>query len=329
MEERRLGKTDMVVTRLSLGGLFTSRIGGELQQTRAAVHRALELGINYIDTAPSYANSEETLGKCLADVQTPYCLSTKLGGKPEPFDARDADGLRSSFEESLRLLGRDYVDILYIHEPDRPGQNDWWESWDTFHGPVCDVIAELKNQGLVRYTGLGGTTAYEMAYIIERTDYDVLLTAFQYSLLWREAEIAVIPAARAKGMGIVAGSPLQQGWLSRRFDDVVRDNPPPWLSPARREQFLRLYALCDGLEMTLPTLATRFVISNPDVDTTLTGARSAEEAELNVAAVEAGPLPDDVLAELDDIYDTQRSRPHAEPAGCALGGGYRGPGHIA
>jgi len=321
----------MEVTRLSLGGLFTSRIGGEFQQVRAAVRRALEAGINYIDTAPSYADSEEVLGRCLEGAEEPYYLSTKVGGKPEPFDARDARGLRSSFEESLRLLKRDYVDILYVHEPDRPGQNNWWESWDTFHGPVCDLIEEWKAKGLVRYAGLGGTTAYEMAYIIERTDYDVVLTAFQYSLLWREAEIAVIPAARRKGMGIVAGSPLQQGWLARRYDEVVRDNPPPWLSPVRRRQFLRLYDLCDRLGMALPELAMRFVISNPSVDTVLTGARSAAEVDANLAAVAAGPLPSAVLQELDDIHAMQPARPVAEPAGCQLypGSQYRGPGRMA
>jgi aryl-alcohol dehydrogenase-like predicted oxidoreductase len=327
MEKRRLGKTEMIVSRAAFGGLFVASFATELEEAKRAVRRGLELGINYVDTAPGYHNSEEVLGLALEGITTPYYLSTKLGGRPKPFDPKNPEHLWFSLRESLRLLKRDYVDILLIHEPDRPGQYDWWDSWDTFHGPVSDFLEEVKAKGLVRYTGLGGTTAYEMARIIEKTNYDVVLTAFNYSLLWREAAIAVIPAAKKKGMGVIAGSPLQQGWLARRFDDIVRDRPPAWLSPQRREQLLRLYAYVDQLGMTLPELALRFVISNPDIDTMLMGLRSVQEVEQNVAAVEKGPLPADVLAELEDIYRMVPFRPFEEPFGCMLGReSYRGPG---
>jgi len=327
MEKRTLGRTDLTVSRLSLGGLFISSVGGEFQQARRAILRAAELGMNYVDTAPGYANSEEVLGRVLPDVKQPLYVSTKLGGRPRPFDPKNKDQLRWSLEESLRLLGRDYVDILFIHEPDRPQYYDWFEDWDRFHGPVCDLLEEVKEQGLIRYSGLGGTTAYVMAHIIEKGNYDVLLTAFNYSLLWREAELAVIPAARQKGMGIVAGSPLQQGWLARRFDDQVRRNPPAWLSPVRREQFRRLYDCVDGLGLSLPEVALRFVLSHPDIDTVLTGARSVREVEENVRAAEAGPLPAEVLAQLDDIARMAPFRPFEEPFGCPfLRKDYRGPG---
>ena len=75
------------------------------------------------------------------------------------------------------------------------------------------MLDELKKSGTIRFTGLGGTTAYEMAHIIRTGRFDVVLTAFNYSLLWREAAIEVIPAAKAQGMGIILGSPLQQGAL--------------------------------------------------------------------------------------------------------------------
>ena len=327
MEKRTLGRTDLTVSRLSLGGLFISSVGGEFEEARRAILRAVELGMNYVDTAPSYANSEEVLGRVLPQVEGPLYVSTKLGGRPRPFDPRNKDQLRWSLQESLRLLGRDHVDILFIHEPDRPQQYDWFEDWDSFHGPVCDLLEEVKGEGLIRYTGLGGTTTYVMAKIIEAGNYDVLLTAFNYSLLWREADLAVIPAAKRKGMGIVTGSPLQQGWLARRFDDQVRRNPPAWLSLARREQFCRLYDCVDKLGLSLPELALRFVLSHPDIDAVLTGARSVREVEENVAAAEAGPLPSQVLAELDDIARMAPFRPFEEPFGCPFGRrDYRGPG---
>jgi aryl-alcohol dehydrogenase-like predicted oxidoreductase len=326
MEYRRLGRTGVDVSVLSMGGLFVSKIAGDdVERARRAVHRALELGVNYVDTAPSYLNSEEVLGKVLPGVPQSYVLSTKFGGRPEPFEPRNLDQLKFSFEESLRLLGRDSVDILMIHEPDRPGQWDWFTDWERFTGPVTEYLAELKAQGLVRFTGLGGTTPYILAAICATGQFDVVLTAFNYSLLWREAAISVIPEAIRQDMGIVIGSPLQQGWLAQRFDDEV-ERGAPWLSPPRQAQFQALYALVDELGMPLTDLAIRWVISNPAISTTLMGARSVEEVEMNVAAVEAGPLPGDVLARLEEIGAMVPFRPSFEPFGCAFGGWYRGPG---
>lgn len=326
MKYRTLGKTGLLVSELAMGGLFVSSYGAEREEARRAVRRALELGVNYVDTAPSYRDSEEALGYALDGVTQPYILSTKLGGRPQPFDPRDKDALRRSVEESLRLLKRDQIDILMIHEPDRPGQYDWFSDPERFHGPVCDLLDELKAEGVIRFTGLGGTTAYELAHIINTGRYDVVLTAFNYSLLWREALIEVIPAAARQGMGIVIGSPLQQGALARRYDDEVYHGAR-WLSTPRREQYKRLYALLDELDMPIAELGLRFVLSNPDISTTLMGARSVAEVEANVAAAEKGPLPAEVLARMDEIAALVPFRPFEEPFGLPFGRpGRQGPG---
>jgi aryl-alcohol dehydrogenase-like predicted oxidoreductase len=326
MKTRNLGRTGYAVSELGLGGLFISDIGREGQdEATRAVRRALELGVNYVDTAPTYANSEETLGIALDGVTHPYWLSTKLGGRPQPFNPKDKGHLRRSFEESLRLLKRDHVDVLFVHEPDRPGQYDWWDDWEQFHGPVREFLEELKGEGLISYTGLGGTTAYELPRIMATGAFDVVLTAFNYSLLWREALIAVLPEAARRNMGVVIGSPLQQGALARRYDDEVRHGAP-WLSPPRREQYLRLYATVDELGIPLPELALRMVLSNPSVSTILMGARNVAEVEANVRAVEAGPLPAPVLATLQEIADMVPFRPWEEPFGLPFGRPYRGPG---
>ncbi len=267
MKYRTLGRTGIKVSELGMGGLFISNFAAEREEGCRAVRRALELGVNYVDTAPGYRDSEEVMGEALEGVPQPYVLSTKLGGRPQPFDPQDKDALRQSVETSLRLLKRDQIDILMIHEPDRPGQYDWFPDWERFHGPVVELLAELKAEGVIRYTGLGGTTAYTLPHIIATGQYDVVLTAFNYSLLWREAEIAVLPEAKKQGMGIIIGSPLQQGALARCYVEEV-EKGARWLSPPRRAQFKRLYALVADLEMSLPELALRFVISNPDVSTT-------------------------------------------------------------
>lgn len=336
MKRRTLGKTGIEVTELGLGGLFVSAVGGPFEQAREAVVRAIDLGVNYIDTAPSYRNSEEVLGKILegdrlaerARERTggPLILSTKLGGKPEPFEPQNADCLRRSVENSLSLLHRETIDILMIHEPDRPGQYDWWTDRERYEGPVLDVMDELKANGTIRYTGIGGTTAYEIVPIIETGRFDVLLTAFNYSPLWREAELEVLPAAKRQGMGVVIGSPLQQGALARRYDEEI-ENGARWLSRPRREQYRELYRFVDELGISMAELGYRFAISNPDVSTVLMGARSAKEVEENVAAVEKGPLPADVLSRLDQIAAMVPFRPFEEPFSLPFGREYAGPGH--
>ncbi len=325
MQTRTLGKTGLKVSELSMGGLFVASFAGDFERARAAVHRALDLGVNFIDTAPGYADSEEVLGRILDGIKLPFVLSTKFGGRPQPFNPQDKKGLMSSLHESLRLLKRETIDILIIHEPDRPHQYDWWTDYENVQGPVLEVLDELKQKGIIRFTGLGGTTAYEMAPLIESNQFDVVLTAFNYSLLWREAEHEVLPAAVRNQYGIIIGSPLQQGALARRFEAEMAKKPT-WLSKPRRDQFRILYQYLDELSMPLPELALRFVISNPQISTTLMGARSVQEVEQNVAAVEKGPLPADVLKRLDEIAALVPFRPYEEPFGLPFGGSYKGPG---
>jgi aryl-alcohol dehydrogenase-like predicted oxidoreductase len=329
MKTRTLGRTGLEVSELALGGLFVSRVGGEFEQGRLAILKAVELGVNYIDTAPGYADSEAVIGQVLPEIEQPLIVSTKLGGRPQPFKPQDRDGLMASIEESLRLLGREKIDILMIHEPDRPGQYDWWPNLnqpgpDTYAAPVVEVLEDLKRQGMIRYTGLGGTSAYEIVPIMKTGVFDVVLTAFNYSLLWREAEIAVLPAAKAMGMGVIIGSPLQQGALARRYEEVTTG--ARWLSPPRQAQFQALYRFADELDMPLPELALRFVISNPDISCALMGARSELEVVQNVASVESGPLSEDVLHRLAEIAAMVPFRPFEEPFGMPFGRAYRGPG---
>src|SRR5262245_22808345 len=116
MRKRVLGKTGLEVGELGLGALFASALGPAFAESRQAARRAIDLGINFFDTAPAYADSEEVLGKILADVKAPVILSTKLGSRAQPFEPQNPRQLFQSVEESLRLLHRDTIDILLIHE---------------------------------------------------------------------------------------------------------------------------------------------------------------------------------------------------------------------
>ncbi len=330
MKQTTFGRTGMQVSRAGFGGLFVASFSAQYEEARRAVHRAVELGINYFDTAPTYGNSEEVLGKALQGVTQPFVLSTKLGGRPQPFKPQDKACLRASIEESLRLLGRDHIDVLMIHEPDRPGQYAWWTDLVNVQGPVLELLDEVKAAGLVRYTGIGGTTTTELAHLCRSGKFDVVLTAYNYSLLYREAALEVIPAAKAANMGILVGSPLQQGALSRRYDEQLKSPGAYWVSKPRREQFQALYAFCDECGLSLPELGIRFVLSNPDIHCVLMGAKSVAEVEQNAAAANAGPLPADILKRLAQIAAMVPFRPFGEPFGIGWllsnPAGYKGQG---
>jgi aryl-alcohol dehydrogenase-like predicted oxidoreductase len=327
LQRRVLGKTALKVSELGFGSLFTSSLGPGFEASRQAVFRAVDLGIDYFDTAPAYANSEEVLGRILREVRVPLVLSTKLGGRPQPFDPRNPEQLTRSVEESLRLLGREVIDVLFVHEPDRPLQYDWWTDPEAVQGPVIEVMDRLKQRGLIRFTGLGGTTTTEMAHCIRSDRFDVVLTAFNYSALFRESEHEVLPAAREMGMGVVLGSVLQQGALGRRYDDVIR-RKPPWLSKPRQQQFLAFYAFLDELGMPIVELALRFALSCQGFGSILIGPKTAEQVEQSVAAVARGPLSADVLARLDALAALVPFRPFEEPMILPLArpDDYHGPG---
>jgi aryl-alcohol dehydrogenase-like predicted oxidoreductase len=289
------------------------------------------MNINFIDTSADYADSEEKLGWALNELGNPPCvICTKLGPRSgeRDFDPQNKEMLRATVEQSLRLLHRDTLDILMIHEPDRPGQFNWFDDGISFHGPVTELLSDLKREGLIRYIGIGGTTVYELTRIVATGEYDVVLTAFNSSLLWRDALTTVIPEAQKQEAGIVLGSPTQQGWLAARYDDEI-ENGAPWLSPPRRRQLKALYALVDEIGIDLPVLSLRWALSIGGVSTILTGPRTVAQLEQNYQAVRQGPLPADILSRLDEIAEMLPHRPFEEPAGCKFGkNNYWGPGPL-
>lgn len=328
MQTRTLGRTGIQVSALALGGLVTSDLGGGVEGTTQVLRRAFELGINFIDTAPAYGNSEETLGRAFAKLDNlpdPLILSTKLGGRPQPFDPQNPTQLMQSVEESLRLLGREHIDVLIIHEPDRPLQYNWWTDPQAVAGPVLGVLDRLKQQGKIRYTGVGGTTVNELHHVIQTNQFDVLLTAFNYSALYREAALELLPTAQRLDMGVVIGSALQQGGLAKRYDPQLRRRPP-WMSAARHAQFLALYQLLDDTGLTLPEIGLRFAAAHPAVSCVLLGTTRPENLDTSAAALDAGPLPEDVQRRLDAIAAMLPCRPFEEPMVLPMDQPYFGPG---
>ena len=317
MEKRILGRTGLEVGALSLGAAFATRGEEGFDGAKNIIFEALELGLNLIDTSADYGDSEAGVGEAMKDINQPCIISTKLGPRSKDFDPKNKGQLRAIVEESLRLLHRETIDILMIHEPDRPGQFDWWDDLRTFQGPVTELLQELKEEGVIRFTGLGGTTAYEAVPIIATGFYDVVLTAFNSSMLWREALIELVPEARRQNMGILMASPTQQGWLAERYDEQIDQANSRWLNKPRREQLKRLYKLVDEIGIPIPELSLRWALANADESTTvLTGPRNVAQLRQNVNAARDGALPNDIMERIDEIAAMVPFRPYEEPFGC-------------
>jgi aryl-alcohol dehydrogenase-like predicted oxidoreductase len=316
MKKRVLGRTGLEVSQLSYGAAFVTAGENGFAGAAPLIRAVLDSGINLIDTSADYGRSEAGVGEGLRHENRPVILCTKIGPRDGTFDPKQGKKLRQTVEESLRLLGRDSIDILMIHEPDRPAQIDWWDDMRKYTGPVVDTLSELKQKGTIHFTGLGGTTAYEIVPIIATGFYDVLLTAFNYSLLWREAALEVIPEARKQRMGIMLGSPTQQGWLAHRYDEQLRSATLRHINSPRRKQLLELYRLVDEVGIPIAELSLRWALMNPDASTVLTGAKNIVQLQQNLKAAQDGPLPGQVMARIDEIAAMVPFRPYEEPFLC-------------
>jgi D-threo-aldose 1-dehydrogenase len=287
-----------------LAGLFTP-VSDE--QAAATLKAAWDAGFRYFDTAPHYGLgvAERRLGEALAEwPRDEVVVSTKVGRllvpNPGGEDRLDddgfavpavvrrefdfsRDGVLRSFEESLDRLGLDRVDIVYLHDPD--------EHWDAASTTGVDTLVELRDQGVVRAIGVGMNQSAMLTEFVRRTDIDLVLIAGRYTLLEQGALDDLLPAAAERGVDVVAGAIYNSGLLSRPRPaaDATYDYAPV---PADvRDRVLRLAEACEAAGTSLPVVATRFPLRNPQVVSALLGLRSPEEV---AQAVERGtaPVPD-------------------------------------
>jgi aryl-alcohol dehydrogenase-like predicted oxidoreductase len=313
--KRRLGRTDLQVTELGLGGVFVRTAVTAPGEGVRVVQRALELGVNYLDTAPLYGDSQQVLGEALQDVTAPYLLGAKCGRWDwETGPYRSLDAFKRQFEQTLRDLRRDEVDILYIHEADWapywtdmsvPRTTQFLEpdaEYDFDGAPVAVFLRWVKDQRRARFLGISGNNAHLLAKVLREmeTPIDVVLTAFQYSLLWRNAPHELFPLAAELDVGVVLGAPLQQGRLAQVYPEWVR-NPPDWMDEDLRARYERLYAIHAETGLSLAELAIRFLLWDRRFASVIPGAASIEQIEENVRCATAGPLPDELHARLDAL----------------------------
>jgi D-threo-aldose 1-dehydrogenase len=300
-----LGRTSLSVTRLGFGG---ASIGGlyravEDADAHTAVRGAWDLGIRYFDVAPlyGYGRAERRMGRALATApRDAFVLSTKVGRiaylpdaipggadvdrqmadgqadayyHPRPAERMvfdySYDGVLRSVEDSLRRLGLERIDILYIHDPDA--------HWQQAMGGAYPALERLRSDGVVGAIGAGMNQAEMLARFAREGDFDAFLVAGRYTLLDQSALAELLPLCVEKHIAVAIGGVMNSGLLADPRPGSTFDYRP--VDSARLQRALRLREVCEHHGVPLKAAAVQFVLAHPAVASVVAGVRSVEHLE--------------------------------------------------
>lgn len=313
MELRTLGRTGILVSPLCLGAMMFGQWGNrDHEECVRIIHRSLDAGINFIDTADVYSQgeSETIVGRALSTIdRSRVVLATKVHGQMGDDPNSRGNSRRwivAACENSLRRLGTDYIDLYQIHRPDPTVDVD----------ETLGALSDLVHSGKIRAFGSSTFPAeqiVEAQWVAQQRARERFQTEQPpYSLLARGIERDVLPTAQRFGMGVLTWSPLAGGWLSGSFG---RDKENASRRSARLPErydlstkgnqrkldaVIELTTLADDVGFSLIDLALAFVLEHPTVTSVIVGPRTMEHLESQLSAPETRLSPD-VLDRIDQI----------------------------
>ncbi|MGX7677972.1 aldo/keto reductase [Jatrophihabitans sp. DSM 45814] len=318
MQTRSLGDTGLQITPLVLGAMMLGRWGEpDHDKSIAIIHRALDAGINLVDTADiySYGESEVIVGKALLGRRDDVVLATKFHNPMHRTDPLQRGNSRRwiirEVENSLRRLQTDWIDLYQVHRPE-PGVN---------FAETLGTLSDLVQQGKIRYIGTStypAASIVEGQWIAERHNYHrVVSEQPPYSIFVRGIERDVLATTQQYQMGTITWSPLAGGWLSGRYrsDAVTEPDPSSRASngnrafdPASPANAVKLAAadelakLADEAGISVVELALAFVLEHPGVTSAIIGPRTLEQLQTQLGAPDI-TLSKDVLDRIDEIVE--------------------------
>lgn len=315
MDYRSLGPTGMQVSPLCLGAMMFGAWGEPDHDTSIGIiHRALDAGINFVDTADVYSQgeSEEIVGKALQGRRDEVVLATKFHGTMGDGSDPNTKGnsrrwIVREVENSLRRLQTDWIDLYQVHRPER----------GTAVEETLAALTDLQRQGKIRAFGSSTFPAHEIVQAQWVAEHRALgrFTTEQppYSILVRGIEADVLPVAEQYGMGVIPWSPLAGGWLTGRYrkGQEVPQSSRAERMPARYdvsnpENAAKLDAaealvqLAEEAAISMVHLALAFTLAHPAVTAPIIGARTMDQLESQLGAVDV-TLSSDVLDRIDEI----------------------------
>lgn len=297
------GRSGWEVGRLGLGTYcLTADWGVAREEALAVLRRAVELGVDLIDTAPLYGGGEaEQLVAAALGEAGGFRLVDKVGRFEQSIYRRRVEAayadrglIRAQLLHSLHLLRRERIDLLLIHEADDPA---WWTEMASAEGPVMDELRALREEGLVERIGISARDPEATGALAASGAFDAVLFVHHLNAVWQEAGDTVLAAAREQRMGVAIGAPFRRGLLLRADAEhlaalAAREDVPA----AMVERLRRLGGLAAEAGIGLGEINLRYLLSLPGVASVFVGAESVAQLEQNLAWTERGPLPADLLA---------------------------------
>ncbi|MBI4783160.1 MAG: aldo/keto reductase family protein [Oscillatoriophycideae cyanobacterium NC_groundwater_1537_Pr4_S-0.65um_50_18] len=308
MKYRQLGKSDLNVSEISLGSWLTYGGGVERQQAEACVHKAFDVGINFIDTANVYGRgaAESLLGEVLQGIdRTSYILATKVYFPMSDSDrGLSAAQIHKQIDASLQRLRTDYVDLYQCHryDPNTPLEE------------TMAALTEVVRQGKARYIGMSEWLPAQIQSALNLPDVEHFVSSQpQYSMLWRKPEAEVFPLCAANGISQIVWSPLAQGVLTGKYKPgeappsdsrAANDQMNRFMNDVRSDRVLsavqNLKPIAQRLSLSMAQLALAWVLRDERVASTIIGASRPDQVADNAAA-SGVRLSDEVLQEIDQI----------------------------
>lgn len=291
------GGSRLVLGTSSLGGVWEEV---DEQESIEAIQYALNEGVEVIDTAPSYNRAQEFVGKALRiwDGDCPF-LSTKIGRLPaEKADKVYLDyspeGMKKSIEESLDLLGVDFVDLLFLHEP----QLVPIEKMDT----ILETLHSFQDEGIVGMLGIGGNPDSEFWPYVDNNHFDVVSTFLKMDACTLEGFNLDIPRYRNKELIIYAASSLHMGLLGSRFETYVQ-NPPDnnWIQRTHVENAIKVNEIAQQNGMSLTSLALRYLFTMQEADRVVLGPQNLDEVKDSLNIWKEGLLEDNIFKQVTNV----------------------------
>ena len=296
LPHRRLGRTNVMVTPVGIGGAALSHgytTPSTDEDAIAAVNRAAELGIAYLDTSPGYGESERRIGLAFKNdskLREHFFLATKTGTGVRPSNYA-ADWTYRSVENSLKLLNTDCIDLMQIHDPASLGPA-------LAKDGALVALKDLKEQGVIRAIGLGVRSHELLLQAIEHGDFDTILTYADFNLVRQTARDTLFPDAEKHDVGIALGSPILFGLLSNRSEEKLERHRQREEAPKARE----LFQWARERNIKLMSLALQYCLREPRVAVVIVGTRNVEQVEEFVSSV-LDPLPENIWEDLDAEFN--------------------------
>ncbi|MCA1032244.1 aldo/keto reductase [Bacillus timonensis] len=301
MKKRSLGNTGLEVSEIGFGAwqLGNERDWGKMTDDKAIylVHKAVDKGCNFFDTAPNYGlgKSEELLGKAFQGKREQVVISSKCGHHSNDEQNFEPDRLVLSVEDSLRRLNTDYLDSLLLHNPPFTCLNA--------NSPQMEVLEKLKVQGKIRAYGASVDTSKEMLELLNHSQSQVIEVMFN---IFYQEPASAIKSAHDKGIGIIAKIPFDSGWLTGKYDAESRFSGirSRWSIEEieKRAKLVEKVRRIVGNKVPMVQAALQFILSYTEVSTIIPGVRNSQQLNQNISASE-GSLSGEMIKELKELWE--------------------------